>query len=78
MSAKGVALARTRPAVDAETVAREDDIDDFTQAQLLELRERVEFYLLKFPKIALLESWIHTHGVPFGAASGLQARPSED
>ena len=63
---------------DAETVAREDDIDDFTQAQLLELRERVEFYLLKFPKIALLESWIHTHGVPFGAASGLQARPSED
>ena len=58
--------AALRKADDA-TVARGDDIADFSEQQLRDLRERVEFYLSKFPKIALLESWLDTHGSAYGA-----------
>jgi len=54
---------------DEPTIARGDDISDFTPEQQRELRERVEFYLLKFPKIARLESWLATHGTTYGGST---------
>jgi hypothetical protein len=40
------------------------------------MRQRVEFFLGKFPKVALLTSWLEEHGAAYGSASGPPPPPA--